>query len=321
MHPAVRHPERASSSRLWRGAGAACLLLSLAALVLVGGGAGGDARAGDDRDYQVRVKGPTPDAGRGVQTLLVSSSTQQGANPVEVLLPDSFSNDQDKRYRVLYVLPVETGRSGHYGDGMKEIRKLNIHNKHDVICVYPTFDTLPWYANHFHNERRWHAAYIKDVVVPLIDKHYPTLNEPKGRLLLGYSKSGWGAFSLLLRHPEVFGAAAAWDSPFSYTDYTQWPKGWTDPFGSEERFKQHCPMLQLESRAKDFKDGPPRFVLLGSANFKNDTKRMHEKMTALGIPHIHDDTLNVKHDWHSGWVGPAVEYLMKLDKVSVKGDR
>ncbi len=314
-----RHPDRVSDAGLRRWVMAAhawVVFLAVMSTVI------GVVQAGDDRDYQIRFKGPTPDAERGVQKLLVSSTTQQGANPVEILLPDSFGKDKDKRHRVLYVLPVETGLGGRYGDGMKEIRKLDIHNKYDVICVYPTFDTLPWYANHFHNQQRWHAAYIKEVVVPLIDKQYPTLATPQGRLLLGYSKSGWGAFSLLLRHPDVFGAAAAWDSPFSQTDYAKWPtQGWTDPFGSEERFRQHCPMLLLESRAKDFKDGPPRFVLLGNANFKKDTAAMHEKMATLGIPHIHDDTLNVKHDWHSGWVGPAVEHLMKLDKVSVKGDR
>ena len=41
----------------------------------------------------------------------------------------------------------------------------------------------------------------------------PADPEPHARLLLGFSKSGWGAFSLLLRYPERFGKAAAWDAP------------------------------------------------------------------------------------------------------------
>lgn len=276
---------------------------------------GGD---GEDRDLQIKTKGPTLDAARGVQTFHITSALQQGSNVVEVLLPDTYT--KEKRYRVLYVLPVETGLGAKYGDGMKEIRKLDIHNKHDVICVHPTFDTLPWYADHQQNAQRQHATYLRLVVVPVIEKQYSTLQSREGRLLLGYSKSGWGAFSLLLREPDFFGAAAAWDSPFSHTDYAKWPaKGWTDPFGSEDVFKASCPLLLLEKSAKHFKEGSPRFVLLGSANFKKDTHVMHQRMTELGIVHVHDDSLQVKHDWHSGWVAPAVDYLLNLDKSKVKG--
>ena len=323
MHRRGEHPSSACNAGLQRKPGDSRGLPALRLIVCVALSmfAADRACAGDSRDLEIKVEGPTADAQRGVERFLVSSAAQQSANAVEVLLPDSFGKDKDKRYRVIYVLPVETGTGGRYGDGMKEIRELNIHNKHDIICVYPTFDTLPWYADHLDHKHRRHAMYLKDVVVPLIEKRYPTMGKPEGRLLLGYSKSGWGAFALLLRHPDVFGGAAAWDSPFGYTDYTRWPKGWTDPFGSEEHFKLNCPMLLLAEHARHFKDNPPRFALLGSANFKKDTAAMHEKMTAAGIPHIHDDTLNVKHDWHSGWVGPAVEHLMKLDKLSVKGDR
>ena len=40
----------------------------------------------------------------------------------------------------------------------------------------------------------------------------PEIGNPdaRGRMLVGYSKSGWGAFTLLLRHPGVFSRAAAY---------------------------------------------------------------------------------------------------------------
>jgi hypothetical protein len=37
-------------------------------------------------------------------------------------------------------------------------------------------------------------------------------------LLTGASKSGWGAFSLILRHPDFFGYAAPWDTPFMMSE-------------------------------------------------------------------------------------------------------
>ena len=55
--------------------------------------------------------------------------------------------------------------------------------------------------------------YLLEDVLPLVEGSYPVETGPDGRLLVGFSKSGWGAWSLLLRHPGVFGKAAAWDAP------------------------------------------------------------------------------------------------------------
>ena len=38
-------------------------------------------------------------------------------------------------------------------------------------------------------------------------------------LLIGFSKSGYGALDLLFKHPAVFDAAAAWDFPADMADY------------------------------------------------------------------------------------------------------
>ncbi len=96
---------------------------------------------------------------------------------------------------------------------MKEVKKLDLHNKIGVIFVVPTFSHLPWYADHPTKPEVRQETYFVKVVVPFIDKTYPVKAEAAGRLLLGFSKSGWGAWSLLLRHPDLFSKAAAWDAP------------------------------------------------------------------------------------------------------------
>ena len=65
----------------------------------------------------------------------------------------------------------------------------------------------------------------------------PVQTVPAGRLLLGFSKSGWGAFSLLLRHPDVFGRAAAWDAPLMMNK--PGPYGSGDIFGTPENFARY----------------------------------------------------------------------------------
>ena len=150
----------------------------------------------------------------------VESGHQRGKTKVRILLPERL--DASKRYRVVYVLPVEAGDGRRYGDGLAEIKKLGLHDKHKLICVYPTFSAVPWYADHPTSPGIRQEAYLLKDVLPFIEKTYPALAAPRGRLLLGFSKSGWGAWSLLLRHPGVFGKAAAWDAPLTKARPDAW---------------------------------------------------------------------------------------------------
>ncbi|MFW6133612.1 MAG: sugar-binding protein, partial [Planctomycetota bacterium] len=164
-----------------------------------------------DLDPAVEVAGPTEDADKGVQVFRVKSPYTRGTNPVEVLLPSDFSTD--RTYRVLYVLPVNAGIGGRWGDCLQVIRKAGLHDAHGLICVTMAFDTTPWYGAHATDPAIRHEQYIRDVVVPLIEDRYPARRAPEARLLVGFSKSGWGSFTLLLRNPDVFGYACSWDAP------------------------------------------------------------------------------------------------------------
>ena len=147
----------------------------------------------------------------GVLVHSVESPFQAGTTKIRVLLPDRPA--PASRYRVMYVLPVEAGEGRRFGDGLDEVRKLGLHNTHQLICVAATFSHVPWYADHPADPHIRQESYFLRVVVPAVEARYPARPEQAGRLLLGFSKSGWGAWSLLLRHPDMFAKAAAWDSP------------------------------------------------------------------------------------------------------------
>jgi S-formylglutathione hydrolase FrmB len=112
------------------------------------------------------------------------------------------------------------------------VARLGLHNRHHVVVVAPTFGQAPWYGDHATDPRAQQERYFVQDVVPSVDRLLPTLATPAARLLLGFSKSGWGAFSLVLRHPETFGGAAAWDAPLLMEKLGRWETGET--FGSEE---------------------------------------------------------------------------------------
>ncbi|WP_272721561.1 hypothetical protein, partial [Leclercia adecarboxylata] len=141
------------------------------------------------------VISPGEKSPEGWITHAVDSEYQARPTEIRVLLPDQL--DRAKKHPVLYVLPVEAAREAKYGDGLAEVKRGDLHNKHGLICVAPTFAHLPWYADHPTDKTIRQETYFVKVVVPFIDRAYPSLATGEGRLLLGFSKSGWGAWSLL----------------------------------------------------------------------------------------------------------------------------
>jgi hypothetical protein len=235
----------------------------------------------------------------------VRSEYQAGETRIKVLLPDRV--DRDKPCRVLYVLPVEAGEGRRWGDALGELKAHDLHNKHQLICVLPTFSHLPWYADHPTDPEIRQESYLFEVVLPFVEERYPALAEPEGRLLVGFSKSGWGAFSLLLRHPDRFDKAAAWDAPLEEDRPIRYGMG--PIFGTQENFEKYRISALLRKRAGKFL-GRPRLVLTGYGNFRNHHVRTHERMLALNVPHVYRDGPRRRHAWGSGWLPETVDLLV-----------
>jgi len=235
----------------------------------------------------------------------VRSPYQAGTTQIRVLLPDNL--EPGRRYPVIFLLPAEAGGKDRYGDGLLEAKKQNLHKKHQVIFVAPTFSHLPWYADHPSQPTIRQETYLMKVAVPFVVANYPVQVGPSGCLLLGFSKSGWGAFSLLLRHPEVFGRAAAWDAPLMMEQPNRFGMG--EIFGTQENFERQQITKLLEKQAGRLGPGK-RLILLGYDNFRDHHQKAHDLMTKLIVDHEYRDGPARKHDWHSGWVAEAVELLL-----------
>lgn len=252
----------------------------------------------------------------GVRVHNIKSEYQAGTTQIRVLLPDRL--DKGKRYPVLYVLPVEARNGNRYGDGLAVIRKSNLHNKHGLICVAPTFSHLPWYADHPSDKTIRQESYFLKTVVPLVDKTYPTQAKRDGRLLLGFSKSGWGAFCLLLRNPTTFGKAAAWDAPLMMKPPGRY--GSKPIFGSVKNFERYRITALLKKQGTALGQSP-RLILTGYGNFRPQHVAFRKLMQELKVPHVYRDGPKRKHHWNSGWVAEAVGLLVASEKPGVGDDK
>lgn len=234
------------------------------------------------------------------------SPRQAGETTVRVFLPEA--RGALAQPRLLLVLPVEAGTESRWGDPAAETRRADIANRYQLVVAIPTFTALPWYADHPSDERLQQEAYLLGDVIPLIDRHHGTESESGRTLLVGFSKSGWGAWSLLLRNPQMFARAAAWDAPLMQSRPDRYAMG--PIFGDQVNFNRYM-VSDLVKRQAELLRVRKRLVLTGYfESFRHHHVAMHELLKELGVPHAYRDGPKRDHHWESGWLAEAVSLLL-----------
>ena len=243
----------------------------------------------------------------------VFSPFQKDSTSIRVLLPDHFSTN--KNYRVLYVLPVREQGNKKSGDPLVEIIKDDLHNKHKLICVFPGYTHLPWYADHSVDKTKQDESHFLKTVLPFIDENYPTIREKEGRLLMGFSKSGWGALTLLLRNPEIFKKAAGFDVGIrmdtNVPSDSTFLKAAESTFGDLENFEKYRVSALLKNNKDKLGITPRIFYYNTGGNRARGGSDIHRLMVDLEVPHLYLYEPKRKHRWDSGWILEAINFLVE----------
>ena len=250
----------------------------------------------------------------GFELHWLESPYQAKGTSLRVLLPDKL--EENKSYRVLYVLPVHEDGLFRHGDGLVEMKQLNVHNEHQLICVAPAFTTKPWYADHDQNPEKRDESHLLKTVLPFVEANYPVRADVEGRLLIGFSKSGWGAMTLLLRHPDVFHKAVGWDIGIR-VDTGPFDDGFgrdervARDFGSYENFEKYRLSSLILNRSEDLGDEVRLFYYNRDGNERAwGGAEIHQLLIEAGVPHRYVMEPYRDHRWDSGWIPEAVAFLV-----------
>ena len=243
----------------------------------------------------------------------VRSERQMFETTIRVLAPDEL--DAVAQPKVLYLLPSTPELSHRSGDGLDEILHHELHQQHGLVAVAPTFSDWPWMTDLPDRQMFQQVLYFIEDVVAFVDRLYPNLP----RLLVGYSKGGSAALQLLLRYPDLFHAAAAFDSPIMKEQPDQWemPYFWPNP----EYFREFAIPHLLRTKGHALGEAP-RIALFGYGNFGKNAPNWtydhlsagHDLMEELGIPHHYHNHTRREHRWDSGWLPDAVATLAQLSR-------
>ena len=218
-----------------------------------------------------------------------------------------------KPRRLVYVLPVEAGVNNlksTWSDGLEELRLLDVSNRFNMTLIAPSFPYEPWYGDDVTNPTHRMESFIVDDLVPFGER-FAQGNIPQ-RYLLGFSKSGNGAFTLLLRNPRVFNGATVWDFPAQLSSFTKFP-ALRFNFGTEDNFRRYnIPALVLNNN-EPFKRQTRLWISGDRSDFIEQMIRLNDQLTAASILHTWAQEAERLHSWNGGWLNSAV---MGLDALA-----
>ncbi|MFI5361501.1 MAG: alpha/beta hydrolase [Elusimicrobiota bacterium] len=133
---------------------------------------------------------------------------------IPVYLPPSYGTKRGRRYPVLYYLPgfTGTGRGAVNYNPWKETlvdrfdRLIGEGKAHEAILVIGDGFTSYGGSQYLNSSATGrYEDFIVSELVGYIEDKFAVLRAPEGRALFGMSSGGYGALTLGMRHPDVFG--------------------------------------------------------------------------------------------------------------------
>lgn len=152
-----------------------------------------------------------------------------------VLLPESYRDDADRRYPVVYMLhgygDNHMSWNGKYLHANARIQALEKNGLSEMIYIFPA-GYNSYYCNYYNGKYNYMDMFVKELV-PHVDKSFRTVADREHRALTGYSMGGFGAMVLAEKHPELFSCSAPLSMSFR-TDaqyMTEPGSGWDGQWG------------------------------------------------------------------------------------------
>lgn len=243
------------------------------------------------------------DSLRIMESLVMPSRILKQDVHFSVCLPKSYYTDKQS-YPVVYLLHglgddhtswLEYGRIGQYADQSVESREST-----PAIFVMPEgFRT--YYVNDYLGTFLYQDMFVRELV-PHVDSLFRTIPDARHRALMGYSMGGFGALTLHLKYPDLFGCTVPLsisirtDEQYMTEEAAGWDEQWGRLFGGRgltgaaritDYYRENCPFYQLKRIAPG--DYPKLHIYTDNGDKEltlcRSNEELHILMHTLGIPH------------------------------------
>jgi hypothetical protein len=275
---------------------------------------------------------------QGVADLSVSfASTSGGVDTYNALSPWNGGVTQQMRVLAptapaagyprafLVMLPVDPDQDTTFGDSIGIAQGLGAHNAYNLTCVQPGYaaaaGTGPWFGDNPLDPSVSQEKYTL-LVVAWIRANLAVTGSEKV-YLIGFSRSGLAAQFLLFRHPDLFAAAASWDSPVMMEDATGADStngssiggSPVNVFATTANFQTNYQLAPHLAGWQATGQWAVNRIWLGlGPAFPADPPAYDAALTGAGIPHSYGfSNTGESHAWHSDWVAAALAAIIPSD--------
>ncbi len=243
-----------------------------------------------------------------------------GSHPfaVRVLAPDHPSTNYPHSF--LFALPTQPGldQSG-WGTGLDQLHQLDVQNQYNTTIIEPVFPLSPWFADNPNDPTMDYETFTSTFLPEWVDSNLATTGTERN-LLVGFSKSGYGALDLLFKHPSVFDAAAAWDFPADMPNYNSLGSSPSDNYGTDANFQDN---YRLNGSFIDNWKAPfvsqDRIWISGYSDFQTDVTDFDALLTSHGVSHTLGTPAFSVHAWQGDWLSGAIAGLYGLEQDLIGG--
>ena len=261
--------------------------------------------SGGNAGFQVNFQSTNS---QGITTYnVISTNNGYGPQTLRVLTPTNPA--VGVAHNFLIVLPVEPGLGNSFGDGLETLQALDAQDQYNLTIIEPTFEIDPWYANNPTDSHLQYETFMTQELLPWIKQNLATTGHEQ-TWLIGFSKSGYGAEDLILKHPDLFTLAAAWDFPADMSSYDELGSDPAANYGTDANFQAN---YRLTTAFVDSLKTPflanNRIWIGGYSLFQSDMSDYDNLLTSEGIAHSTETPQDVAHRWDSGWVPMALAAL------------
>ena len=236
--------------------------------------------------------------------LTFTSNVLERNVPYDILLPEDYNTNEDKRYPVMYLFhglgDNNTSWNGEYLRCEAKIKQLESKGLEPMIYVMP----MGWkaYGSDRYDGHFSYMTMIATEFVPMIDQTYRTIADKEHRGTIGYSMGGFAAMVNAMKHPELFSMSAPLsmsvrtDQQYKEESQDGWNDQWGRIFGGlgqsgdgriTDYYKQHCPLHQFTAENISKYGSQHWFITCGDDEkqllIANDD--LHVLMRDNGYPH------------------------------------
>ena len=191
----------------------------------------------------------------------------------------------------------------------------NVENQYNTTIIEPIFPMDSWYADNPTDATIDYNTFMSTILPQWVDSNFSTTGNEKS-LLLGFSKSGYGALDLLLKNPTEFDAAAAFDFPGDMTSYNGFGTSSANVYGTQANFQNNYELsASLINGLKAPFTTQDRIWISEGPDYANQVADFNNLLTSQGVLDTFSTTqTGDAHTWTGGWVSGAVAGLFGLEQ-------